>query len=120
MTKQVSFSKYENEILPSFRQKINLAESAEDVKKFFAYTAQELFKNVFAGKMTLNYDDIALQPEEEPQYTMSDRLLTSEEFTSVWKDSDLPQVLSRLAKPAVNRYRHLEKNPEKTEAKIRM
>ena len=120
MTKQVSYSKYENEILPGFRQRINHAESAEDVKKFFVYTAKELFDNIFEGRMIFEYDDIALVPNGEKRYKMSSKLLGSEDFSNIWKDSDLPQVLNRLAKPAINRYKHLEKNPEKTESKIRM
>lgn len=120
MTKQVSFSKYENEILPGFRKNISHAESSEDVKKFFNYTARELFDNIFEGRMAFDYEDIALMPDDEPSYTMSNRLLESADFNSVWKDSDLPNVLARLAKPAINRYKHLEKNPEKTESKIRM
>jgi hypothetical protein len=46
MTKQIFFSKYEQKVLPNFRQKINEAESTEDVKKFFIYTVKELL----AGK----------------------------------------------------------------------
>jgi hypothetical protein len=120
MTKQVSFSKYENEILPGFRNKISHAESAEDVKKFFVYTARELFDTIFEGRMAFEYEDIALMPDDLPNYTMSNRLLESEDFNTVWNESDLPQVLARFARPATNRYKHLEKNPEKTESKIRM
>jgi len=120
MTKQFSFSKYENEVLPDFRQKINLAESTEDVKKFFVYTAKELFDNIFEGKLELEYEDISLLPGEKPYYVVSDRLRLAPDFSSVWKDSDLPRVIGRLAETSSNRYRHLEKKPEKTDAKIRM
>lgn len=121
MTKQLSFSKYENAVLPDFRQKINHAESAEDLKKFFAYTAKELFEYIFSGeKIKFEYNDISFMPEDAPHYTVSERLLKSTEFKSVWNNSDLPHVFARLAKRAVNRYKHLEKHPEKTEAKIRM
>ena len=120
MTRQLSFSKYENALLPEFRQKINHAESAEDLKKFFAYTAKELFENVFAGKIVFEYDDVAFRPEDDPHYKVSERLFAKEDFKSVWNDSDLPHVIARFVKPALNRYKHLEKHPEKTDAKIRM
>lgn len=119
MTRQLSFSKYENRALPSFREKTNQAESTEDVKKFFRYTTCELLGNIFEGKITFNQNDIVLRQDEEPFYTVSDRLKQLDEFTTIWDSSDLPRVTGRLAKTAMNRYRHLEKNPEKTKAKIR-
>lgn len=121
MTKRFSFSKYENAALPNFRQKINHAESAEDLKKFFAYTAKELVENILADpKINIEYGDVSFMPDGEPHYMVSDRLLNFKEFITVWNDSDLPHVIARLAKPAMNRYKHLKKHPEKTEAKIRM
>lgn len=121
MTKQLSFSKFEHAVLPSFRKNINLAESSEDVKKFFVYTTQRLFGDIFAGALTFHYTDIALTPKGvEQNYVVSDRLLTSADFNALWQGSDLPQVLNRLAATAVNRCKHLEKHPEKTAAKIRM
>jgi len=42
MTKQISFTKQENELLPDYRNKLNQAESVEDVRKFFIYAANEL------------------------------------------------------------------------------
>ena len=120
MTKQLSFSKYENALLSEFRQKINHAESEEDLKKFFAYTAKELFENVFAGKIVFEYDDVAFRPGNDPHYQVSERLLAKEDFKIIWDDSDLPHVMARFARPTVNRFRHLAKHPEKTDAKIRM
>ncbi len=120
MTRQLSFSKYENQTLPSFRDKTNLAESTEDIKKFFGYTTRELLDNIFAGKMTFDHTDIVLDDTTEPYYAVSERLLASEEFKEVWSNSDLPHVTGRLAKTAMNRYKHLQKHPEKTNAKIRM
>lgn len=119
MTKQISFSKYEQKILPGFRQKINEAESTEDVKKFFIYTIKELLESILPEKFGFEYEDVVLMPNSEPYYVLSERLLSSDAFKSVWNDSDLPHLLSRLAKPAMHRYKHLQKHPEKTEAKIR-
>jgi hypothetical protein len=120
MTRQLSFSKYENQAMPSFRDKTNMAESTEDVKKFFRYTTQELFANIFEGKLDINQNDIEFTAAEEPYFTISERLMALEDFTSAWNCSDLPRITGRLAKTAMNRYRHLEKHPEKTNSKIRM
>ncbi|MEW6595786.1 MAG: hypothetical protein AB1413_13090 [Thermodesulfobacteriota bacterium] len=121
MTKQLSFSKFENEIMPDFRDRINRAESAEDVKKFFVYATQELLGNIFAGKVALEYGDISLDPAAEAQqFKVTERLLGLQEFREVWDNSDLKHVTGRMAQTAANRYRHMEKHPEKTNAKIRM
>ena len=120
MTKQISFSKYEQKVLPNFRQKISTAESTEDVKKFFVYTVQELVESIFAGKIDFEYEDIKLMPGKEPYFLLSKQLVSSNEFKSVWDESDLSHLLSRLAETAVNRYKHLQKHHEKTESKIRV
>ena len=120
MKKKFSFTRCEREILPNFRQKISKAESTEDVKKFFVYTVKELFNSVFKGQMGFDYEEFKLTPDSEPYYRMSERLLSSKDFTSVWNDSDLPRVVNRLAESSIRRCKHLEKHPEKTDSKIRM
>ena len=120
MSDQISFTKYENRILPHFRQKINSAESTEDVKKFFIQTTTNLLREIFGEKLDLQYDDVELMPNRDPYYRVSDRLVSSRDFSLIWDESDLSRVMFRLASSASHRYRHLMKNPEKTDAKIRM
>lgn len=120
MTKQLSFSKYEQLILPGFRERINQAESTEDVKKFFSQTAEELLKNVFQGNLALEWNDIVLDEDAETCFGVNERLLASRDFAAAWNGSDLPNVIGRFAKTAMNHYKHLLKHPEKTNAKIRM
>ncbi|WP_028579047.1 hypothetical protein [Desulfogranum japonicum] len=120
MTKQMSYTKIENDILPKFRKNMNLAESTEDVKKFFSYAMQELLGRVFSDDFMPTYDDIQLQPGHSPPYLLSDAICQLEKYTAIWDHSDLAEILLRFAKMANHRYDHLEKKPEKTEAKIRM
>ena len=118
MVKQLSYTKYENEILPQFRQKLNKAESTEDVKKFFIQTMRVLFEKIFDKKVSVSYEDISLLLDTEPHFNIDPQLLSSEDFKSVWKDSDLPTVMNRLAKSAIKRYKRLERHLEKTSSKI--
>ncbi len=120
MTKQHSFTKIENELLPEFRRKIGAAESTEDVKKFYVYTMQHLFNRVFAGKIDLEYEDVVLLPDQSPSFSINDRIQGMEDFTTVWNSSDLPHVVSRFTETTLKNLKHLEKNPAKTELKIRM
>jgi len=119
MSQQRSFTKAENELLPKFRKMTNEAESTEDVKKFFAYCMQELMGQAFDGRLALQFADIELVPDGEPPYRLSAAARAGEEFAQVWETSDLGHIVQRFAALAVRRYRHLDKNPQKTEAKIR-
>ena len=120
MTKKVSFTRHERKILPNFRQKISMAESTEDVRKFFVYTVKELFNSVFEGQMGFEDEEFKLTPDRKPYYRLSERLLSSKDFRSVWNESDLPRVINRLAESSIRRCKHLEKHPEKTDSKVRM
>jgi len=118
MGKRLSFTKHENALLPSFRERMSQAESTEDVKKFFAYAAEELAKNCVESDLDWRYEDISLAPDAETGFCVSKRLLCVPEFVEAWEASDLPNIFGRFATSAVNTYRHLEKNPAKTEKKI--
>ncbi|VBB46121.1 conserved hypothetical protein [uncultured Desulfatiglans sp.] len=120
MTKQISFTKYENLVLPHFRDKLNKAESTEDVKKFFVQSAADLMDKILEGAVELENEDIALLPDQPPHYKISKRLLSLAPFKDIWGESDLARVFERLSESAMNRYRHLQKHPEKTDSKIRM
>ena len=119
MTKQLSFTKYEKKVYPSFRQKISKAESIEDVKKIYDYAASALLTDAFGGKIEIESEDMTLKHEGKRPFRISKRLESSNVFMEIWKTSDLPQIIDRLSETAINRWRHLEKNLKKTEAKIR-
>jgi len=118
MTKRLSFVKYEQEVRPTLRERINSAESTEDVKKFFAYAVLELLGKVLRGKGAAEYEDIRLQPDNKDGYYVSDRVWSIEEFASAWNNSDLPHILKRMAQFAIKRYKRLDTHRDKTEAKM--
>ncbi|WP_028585298.1 hypothetical protein [Desulfogranum mediterraneum] len=120
MTTQHSFTKFEKEVLPKFRRDMNLAESTEDVKKFFSYAMQELLAQVFSGKYTPRYEDICLQAGQDAPFLLSEAVRQLDDYPSIWDNSDLEEIILRFANMASHRYHHLAKKPEKTESKIRM
>ena len=81
---------------------------------------QDLFNQVFSGKIDLEYGDVVLLPDQDPSFSFNERIQSKEDFTSVWNNSDLHHVVSRFTDSALNHLKHLEKNPAKTESKIRM
>ncbi len=119
MGKQISVVKHENTILPGFRNKISRAESTEDVKNFFANSVRELLVNIFQDNEYQEFDAIQLSYKNKPYYKFDESLVSADEFSDVWRNSDLPHIIRRMAETAIHRHWHLEKKPEKTTAKIR-
>ena len=120
MTERISFTKHEHDSIPLFREKMNKAESVEDIKKVFAHTMRLLLRDILPEQIKVRDDDVVLQPESKIPFELSDRLLSSEGFKTLWYASDLPQVISRFAQSASGRYKRLERKPEKAESRIRM
>jgi hypothetical protein len=111
MTVQHSFSKIEKELLPAFRQQIGAAESTEDVKKFFVHTISELVNKATDGEINLIFEDIRLNHTTDSdccKFIFSDTLVNDSTFSSLWKNSDLSNIIDRFASSACNRYTHLQ------------
>ena len=119
MTKQISFSKHENEVLHGFRNKMNTAESTEDVKKFFNYTVIKLLNDIFEDSVKIDSEDIRLKTDGKESYLIEDSLLKQEHFQNIWNNSDIKRILGTFADISLKRYKHLETNPEKTKLKIK-
>ncbi|MFK4766101.1 hypothetical protein ACI3L3_15140 [Desulfobaculum sp. SPO524] len=119
MTKQFSFVKYENEVLPEYRNKLSLAETAEDVRTCFGYTVRELFAKALNGEELVDEDDIILEAENEKGYEISEKVRNNETVAVLWEGSDLKRVMKNIADSAHKRIMRIDKHPEKTDAKIR-
>ncbi len=118
MEKMLSFTRKYDEIIPEFREKINKAEHIEDIVNTFELSVVKLLENILEKELDIEEDDIIFNPENPPYYKISDRIIS--ELNEKWTNSDLPHLLEKLAEQAYKKYKHLEKHPEKTEAKIRM
>lgn len=118
MTHMMSFTKYEHQVLPKYRDQLNQAESVEDVKKFFVGTVQEFLRLATEGNLKAAYEDISLLPDEQPGYSLESQIKNSTEMKKM-ENSDINAVLKRLAEQAVHRHKHLSKNNTKTKLKIK-
>ncbi len=118
MTQMMSFTKYEHQILPKFRDQLNQAESVEDVKKFFIGTIQKFLGLATEGSLTAAYEDISLLPDGKPCYSLEPQIKNSPEMKGL-ANSDVNAVLERLAEQAAHRHKHLSKNNTKTNLKIK-
>lgn len=119
MAKQKSFSRVEQNVRHSFRSDLNIADSTEDVKKFFVYAVQDFIDQAFDGRVAVEYEDIALDLDSNNGYLLSDRLRNNKDFVKAFANSDIPQIFARMAENAIHHISHLEnKLPDKTEAKM--
>ena len=115
MSQRISFTKIENELWPEYRDRLNKAESTEDVKKFFAYTATELLNQVLESRgAKARFEDVQLNPEGDGLFTLSSDFRESRDVSEVFHGSDLQDILERMARAAVKRYQHLSRNPNKS------
>ena len=118
MTQQVSFSKYEQELRRRYRQRINSAESTEDVKKFFVRTVTNLFEKALGRKVEADHNDVRLDTRRKDGFVISKGVWTIPGFVPAWKTSDLPEIVKRMAEFAIKRHKRLEAHRDKTEAKM--
>ncbi len=119
MQKNISYTKYENKLMPHFRNMLNQSESDEDVKKFFQQTVQQLIDQVFDQQLPVNYGDVELAPENPPFYKTSQGLSQHQLFLDQSGNSDLNAILERFATPAAKRFKHFQNTTVKTELKIK-
>jgi len=118
--KNQSFTKIEHELIHTFREQINLAESLADVGTVFSRSIQHLLLKVFDNGLDVKVDDVTLTPSQEPGYALNETLLCNEMFKEVWSNSDLRQIIERFAFSAEHRFKQLKKHHDDgTGSKIR-
>lgn len=116
MSTQLSFSKIEKEFLPQFREKISTSEDMVDVQKYFSYTVKEMLQKAFEKEGITIYEENIELTSTPPYYTIKN---IDSSIHVLWENSDLKDILQRFAEVAHKRYLHLQKNPSKTNKKIR-
>lgn len=119
MTHQMSFKMHQREVESRYRIQIDAAESTEDVRKFFERTVFSFLEKAIGDQIEIKPGDVTFDPDSEPGYQISPRMLDNENFKRIDEGSDLSTILALLSGRALNRYKHLvTKHPDKTESKI--
>lgn len=114
-----SFSDLERELEHAYRNNMNHAESVADVEKFFSYITRSLLTQAFPELVNLDREGIKFDRAQTPAYSLSRNLKENPSFQEIWKNSDLPNIVSRFANTALHRHRHLIGNPAKSNRKLR-
>jgi hypothetical protein len=119
MSRRISFTKLENELVRSFREKINTAATAEDIAAAFSQTVGKLLSGALGEATPQARDAIAFAPKAKDFYRLDEALASNASFVQIMHDSDLPHILSRFAETANRRRQRILEHRERTEAKIR-
>lgn len=118
MKSHISFTKAENAVRHEFWQNLNNAESTEDISKFFVYAVQDLIEFAFNERVTVEFDDIRLMPEQEDGFVLSADFRQNRDIAEALESTDLHAVLVRFAATAIKHSRHLDKHRDKPESTI--
>lgn len=113
-----SFSKIENELEHEFRNRVNSAEAARDVEQAFAAFLAGILSRVTGGEVVLDEGDVRVAPELADGYALGPGITANAEYARILEHSDLPVILRRQARDAVNRINHLGRHTIRAEAKI--
>lgn len=117
---QISFVSISNDLLHQLRDRINNSEDKTDLRNSFAYTTREFLERVFENsKLPINDESFRFDPKAKDYFVINRKLKNNSEFKFMWENSDLPNLIGKFALSTFNRYKHLNKHPEKTNLKIR-
>lgn len=119
MSFRISFTQFEQQLLPRFRERLSGSERVEDVHRLLGDTVRDLLRQALGDQVEIAEDCVQFAPMMRPPYRLSPQLTSSWKFDAVWRFSDLPRIVGRLAEDASGRHRRLCRRLRLTEAKIR-
>lgn len=119
MTRQMSFTRFEQVLLPGFRERLDKAESSQDVHREFSAVVALLLSDAFGESAVVRDEDVMLRTDLTPGYELAPAIRNLSEFEALWGQSDLPRILAEFAQMSAKRIVHLSRHPEKTESKQR-
>lgn len=92
-----------NELRHRFRDDLNHAEHSRDVENAFAYTVRQLLVKAFDDSLTFTDNDISLTPNRGDGFELAPAIRNSETFRAAARQSDLLDIIARLAESAAHR-----------------
>lgn len=120
MDRQRSFTSLSKEYMPRLRDRMSNSEDCVDLEKHFSFLAVDFINRALPeSAVPAGPEDILFDPRSKRHFSVSNSLLDSDDFQDLWRNSDLPHLITKMADSAYGRYLHLHKHTAKTEKKIR-
>ena len=118
MNEQQSYIRYQNALIHPYRERLNRAESDQDIKKLYFHIVKDLFIDIFEDDLGLKFHHINLLPDKEPFFRLDSELAEHPKLQAAFEHSDLRLILSTFASQGCHHVLHLQGHPKNTESKI--
>ncbi|MBU1229415.1 MAG: hypothetical protein KKA55_05620 [Proteobacteria bacterium] len=118
MSAVASFTKHENELAASFRNRIKGAEGAADVQQIYAEFVKDMLSRISGAEVVLDEGDVRVDPGVEDGFVLGPGIARNPDYERFLKMSDLLDILRRQGQHAANKITHLDRRPERDQAKI--
>jgi len=119
MSNKVSFTKIENELAASFRNRIKGAEGAVDVQRIFAEFVQDMLSRITGAEVVLDEGDVRIDAEVDGGVVLGPGISQNPDYGGFLERSDLLDILRRQGQHAANKLIHLlSRSSERDEATI--
>ena len=107
-----SYVKFEKELESDYRRSLDQVKRPEEVADVFQEFAFKLLNMIYEDIPSKLKDDIKLSADDE-EFELSEKL--RELLAEKLEKSDLTAILNRMAKDAINRYKKLKHDDERTD-----
>lgn len=118
MSHEVSFTKIENELAASFRNRIKGAEGAPDVQQIYAEFVKDMLSGITGTEVVLDEGDVLVDPEVAGGMVLGPGISQNPDYGKFMERSDLLDILRRQGQHAANKLIRLGRVSERDEAKI--
>ncbi|MBU1040395.1 MAG: hypothetical protein KKF77_04760 [Proteobacteria bacterium] len=119
MSYAVSFTKIENELAASFRNRIKGAEGAGDVQQIYAEFVRDMLSRISGAEVVLDEGDVRVDPQQAGGMVLGPGISQNPDYGKFLERSDLLDILRRQGQHAANKLIHLlGRSNERDEATI--
>ncbi len=118
MRYESSFTKIENELAASFRNRIKGAEGAAAVQQVYAEFVKEMLSRITGAEIVLDEGDVRVDAAVEGGVVLGIGISQNPDYGKFLEQSDLLDILRRQGQHAANKLTHLGKHSERDEAKL--
>lgn len=108
-----SYAYVEKDISKNYREKLNETKKSSEVLEVFSMTVLQLLSKINEDFSKYDLSDVKLLINDA-KYEISEKLRKDPRLDYLLRESDLPAILERLAKDAINRYLKLVKDDDRT------
>ncbi|MCD6450094.1 MAG: hypothetical protein J7L34_06275 [Thermotogaceae bacterium] len=110
--KMYSYVKYEKEVESEYRRALDQIKRPEEVIDVFGEYAFKLISMIYEGVPSDMKENIKLLTDKE-KVEINGKL--KEKLSEILEKSDLTAILNRMAQDAINRYKKLKNDDERTD-----